>query len=121
MNSPYKKGSNKLSRPGQGYASFYLIQSEKNERNYSSQHRFEGKPFYEFSSLIAQNQKIEDLVIMDLVIMDEFNEPMHYMSMPLKIQAKHLFENELNLDMQAETSEAEVFSVEYESPIIKKH
>jgi hypothetical protein len=56
-----------------------------------------------------------------MVIMDEFNEPMHYMSVPVKIKKEHLFDNELNLDMQDVNSEAEVLSIEYESPINKQN
>lgn len=53
--SPYKYGSNKLSKAGQGYASFPLFEPKPNDRHFVAQHRFKGRPFYEFSNLIAQN------------------------------------------------------------------
>jgi hypothetical protein len=39
------------------------------------------------------------MIILDLVVTDEFNEPFHYASRPLKIDSKPLFENNLNLDL----------------------
>lgn len=39
------------------------------------------------------------MIILDLVVTDEFNEPFHYTSRPLKIESKSLFENELNMDL----------------------
>ena len=64
-NSPYKYGSNKLTMKGSGWASFPLIDPDKSKGSGNqgpywsdtvmSQFRFEGKPFYVFSNLIAQN------------------------------------------------------------------
>lgn len=53
---------------------------------------------------------------MDLVILDEFNEPMHYASTPIKLTGTRLFENQLNLDMAAELEEKEtkLISIKYE-------
>ena len=54
-------------------------------------------------------------MIVDLVINDEFNEPMHYMSLPLKLTNIHLFDNKLNIDMAADDSqkENEILSIDY--------
>ena len=41
------------------------------------------------------------MIILDLVVTDEFNEPFHYTSRPLKIESKQIFENELNMDLGA--------------------
>lgn len=58
------------------------------------------------------------MVILDLVIIDEFNEPYEYASMPVKITLKSLFDNKLNLDLgmgqsRFDEDTTQVFSLEY--------
>ena len=65
-----------------------------------------------FNNLIAQNQRVYDFAILDLVITDEFNEPFHYVSTPIKIEKKNLFENELRMDSNLEGTE--VMSIDYQ-------
>ena len=62
--------------------------------------------------MITQNEKIHDMVILDLVIMDEFSEPFHYASQPTIIHKKPLFSNELNMDFN-EVIQSDPLSIEY--------
>lgn len=82
------------------WANFYLLQSEHGDRYYNQNYRFEGRPFYQFDNLIMQNEKIYEMCILDIVMIDEFNEPFYYGSQPVNIKKKALFQNQLNMDMQ---------------------
>ena len=114
--SPYKSSNKVLSRANQGYAVFNLIQSEVGDRFfYDNQFRFEGRPFYSFSTMIAKGVKLFDMAILDFVILDEFSEPMHYVSMPVKLLHERLFENQLNMDMASDINEDSLItSIKYE-------
>jgi hypothetical protein len=65
-----------------------------------------------------------DMCILDLVIIDEFSEPMHYTSWPQKFKNQPIFNNRLNLDMGSSLLEddTEIFSLEYEffAPNVQK-
>ena len=49
----------------------------------------------DWSEEVMQQMAQED----DFVITDEFNEPLHYASQPVKITQNRLFDNGLNLDL----------------------
>ena len=57
------------------------------------------------------------MVILDFVITDEFNEPYEYASMPVKIEMKPIFDNQLNLDLgmgntgRFEDDNTQIFSI----------
>lgn len=63
------------------------------------------------------------MLVLDLLIVDEFNEPVHCTSTPVKLSGDSLFENELNLDMQADLAQKdnEVISICYKYSKNKAH
>jgi len=88
-----------LGKQKAGWANFHLVQSESGDRYFSNnQYRFDGRPCYEFDNLIT-SQKLHDMVLLDLVLTDEFNEPFHYASQPVKMKTERLFDNDLNIDL----------------------
>lgn len=39
------------------------------------------------------------MILLDLVVTDEFNEPFHYASKPVSIGNQPLFDNKMNMDL----------------------
>lgn len=55
--------------------------------------------FYEWASMIC-SEKVSNLVILDIYIMDEFGQPFFYSCSPVEVETKQrLFANELNFAM----------------------
>ena len=83
------------------WAHFPLIQSEPRQRYYRAPVR---KPFtsmfYQWASMVY-SEKVQNLVILDLFIMDEFGQPFFFSCSPVELETKQrLFANELNFAMQ---------------------
>lgn len=55
------------------------------------------------------------MIILDLVVVDEFNEPFHYSSQPLIVTHERLFENALNMDLDGCSRERKIICLDYES------
>ena len=73
--------------------------------------------FYEWRSLIFTG-KVQNLVMLDLVVHDEFGEPFSYICTPIEVkQNERLFENQLNFEMQTfnDTESMKVSSILFQS------
>ena len=73
-----------------------LIDSTQNAKKFSI-HRFPGKINYTWQAL-AFSSTFSDFCFLDLVLMDEFNEPFFKVSTPLSAAKDRLFENKVDLD-----------------------
>ena len=79
-------------------AVFRLIESEKGDRYYSDSYRFEGEPGYCYQSLIFK-EVIKGMVVLDLILTDEFMEPYAFCSQPVLITQSNLFQNAINMEV----------------------
>ena len=74
--------------------------------------------YYEWASMIFA-EKVTNLVVLDLFIMDEFGQPFFFTCSPVEVEHKQrLFANELNFAMQnlvPEEGPTRIASVRFES------
>ena len=96
----------------QTWATFSLIQE-------GEIHRFSGTElYYEWKSMIFE-EKITNLVILDLVVKDEFGEPFFYYCVPVEVQhGSRIFNNKLNFQIQyfAGDTDSKQASISFQTP-----